>query len=291
MKIALVGLGEVGRIYADALRAAGLDLRTCQARASLKAAADAAAAASDADADADADDTLGPWLADRDWILTCVTGSHTLEITRRCLALARPGATLCDLSTASPDTKRESARLAAAASLRYVDVAIMGAVSLAGARTPLLAAGDGAAELARWMSQAGARVQVIEGGRPGDAVALKLLRSAFTKGLEALSVELLVAAERQGLRAQLFEQLRDIDQTPLQDFLEMLVRTHVVHAGRRAHEVHEAAAELARHGPASVVLPGVERRFQQTAAARAESPPPQAAPDMAQALAWLLSRR
>jgi hypothetical protein len=39
------------------------------------------------------------------------------------------------------------------------------------------------------------------------------------------------------------------------------------------------------------VLPGVERRFQHTAAARAAEPPPQAAPDIDQALAWLMSRR
>ncbi len=164
----------------------------------------------------------------------------------------------------------------------------MGAVSMAGVKTPLLAAGDGAAELAQWLSQAGGRVQVIDDGRPGDAVALKLLRSAFTKGLEALSVEVLMSAERQGLRAQLFEQLRDIDQTPLQAFLEMLVRTHVVHAGRRADEVRDAADELARHGLPSQMLAGVEQRFRLTATARKAAPPAQGTPDVGQALAWLL---
>ena len=32
----------------------------------------------------------------------------------------------------------------------------------------------------------------------------------------------------------------DIDETPLRDYLDMLVRTHVVHAARRVHEVRDA---------------------------------------------------
>lgn len=284
MKIAIIGLGEVGRCYAQALTGAGYPLSLCDPRPSA-AAMELASGWS-----LPVQSAIGAWLNDCDWILSCVTGAHALSVVEQCLPHARRGASVCDLTTASPDAKRAAARRAPESGVRYVDIAIMGAISLSLERTPLLAAGDGAQELCALLAPAGGRVQVIEGGAAGDAIALKILRSVFTKGMEALSVELLMAAEKQGVREKLYEQLRDIDETPLRTFIDMLVRTHVVHARRRAHEVHDAAAELAKHGLPSLVLPGVENRFARTIADLESGPPAQAEPDIDQALAWLLER-
>jgi 3-hydroxyisobutyrate dehydrogenase-like beta-hydroxyacid dehydrogenase len=283
VKIAIIGLGEVGRCYARALHAGGHELALCDGRPS-QASQDLAAGWR-----LEVHGAPGAWLRDCDWILSCVTGAHALGVAEQCLAKARQGATLCDLTTASPDAKRAAARRASEAKVRYVDVAIMGAISLSLERTPLLAAGEGATELASLLTLLGGRVQVVDGAA-GDAIALKILRSVFTKGMEALSVELLMAAEKQGVRESLYEQLRDIDETPLRNFIDMLVRTHVIHARRRAHEVQDAAAELAKHGLPSRVLPGVESRFARTIEDLELDAPAQAEPDVDQALAWLLGR-
>ena len=282
MKIAILGLGEVGRCYAKALRRSGYELAMCDARPS------ALAEELTASCGLPIQTSIGAWLSGCDWILSCVTGAHALGVVEQCLAHARPGATVCDMSTATPDVKRLAAKRAGESSIRYVDVAIMGAISLSLAKTPLLAAGEGALEFAELLAKVGAQVAVIDRGMAGDAIALKILRSVFTKGMEALSVELLMAAEKQGVREKLYEQLRDIDKTPLRDFIDMLVRTHVVHARRRAHEVRDAAAELAKHGLPSVVLPGVERRLQLTIEALERQAPKEAEPNVDQALAWLL---
>lgn len=284
MKIGIIGLGEVGRCYARALHAGGFELALCDARPA-PAATDFAAGAN-----LPLQTSVGPWLAECDWVLSCVTGAHALGVVEQCLANARQGTTVCDLTTASPDTKRTAAKHALEASVRYVDVAIMGAISLSLEKTPLLASGPAAQEFADLLARANGKVKVIAGGAAGDAIALKILRSVFTKGMEALSVELLMAAEAQGVREKLYEQLRDIDETPLRTFIDMLVRTHVVHARRRAHEVHDAAAELAKHGIPSAVLPGVERRFGQTIEGLERQPPAQAEPTIDEALVWLLGQ-
>ena len=83
--------------------------------------------------------------------------------------------------------------------VNFVDVAITGAVNLHGAKTPLLCAGEKAEDVAQIFKRLGTPIQVV-GDKPGDAAALKLLRSIFTKGLEALSVECLLTAEKRGLR-------------------------------------------------------------------------------------------
>ncbi len=281
--IAVIGLGEVGRCYAAPLWSAGFPLLLCDARPSVAAQQLAAQWGLSLHA------SPGPWLAGVDWVLSCVTGAQALAVATQVAGFAPAGAGLADLTTASPDTKREAARVVRVKSVRYLDTAIMGAISLSGVRTPLLAAGEGGDGFKRFIEEAGGRVKLMDGAAAGDAMALKILRSVFTKGMEALCVELLMSAEKQGVREQLYEQLSDIDQTPLRDFIDMLVRTHVVHAARRAHEVRDAHAELAFQGIASLVLPGVEQRFRDTASRLQAQPLPATNPNVDQALQWLMS--
>ena len=106
----------------------------------------------------------------------------------------------------------------------------------------------------------------------GDPAALKILRSVFSKGLEALAVETFVAAEQQGVTDQLFEALADLDQTPLRQILEAWIRTHVVHAPRRLHEVEEAERQILKAQLPVAVLPGVRALFERTCADLTNSP-------------------
>lgn len=283
MHVAIIGLGEVGRCYAKPLQEHGTKLSLCEARPSEAANELAQAWGLPLHA------APGPWLAQADWVLSCVTGGQALKVAEEVGAHLSLGAGLADLTTASPAVKRQAAVRVAERGVRYVDTAIMGAISLNWVRTPLLAAGAGAEEFRSLITAAGGKVQVIEGGVAGDAISLKILRSVFTKGMEALAVELLTSAERQGVREKLYEQLSDIDQTPLRSFIDMLVRTHVIHAKRRAHEVHDAQQELASQGLPSVVLPGVEQRFLDTASRLERHPLGMPDPDINQALEWLLA--
>lgn len=283
MHVALVGLGEVGRCFVEPLRKAGYRLSLCESRPS-PAAVDLSQRVGIA-----IQPGIGDWLQEVDWVLSCVTGAVARDVVAQVVPCLRSGAAVADFTTASPAVKREAAALCAAADVQYLDVAIMGGILSGRERTPLLVSGEPADRFVQLMEPAGARVKTIPAGAAGDAMALKILRSVFTKGMEALSVELLISAEKQGVREQLYDQLQDIDQTPLRDFIEMLVRSHVVHARRRAHEVHDAQQELAQQGLASAVLPGVEQRFHRTAAALDAHPHALPEPDIGQALGWLLA--
>lgn len=283
MHVAVIGLGEVGRCFAEPLLRAGYQVSLCEARPSP------AAIELAQKLDLPIHPVAGDWLRDTNWVLSCVTGAVSLAVTKQVAVHMAHGAAIADFTTASPAVKREGAEVAVNSSVRYVDVAIMGGILINRERTPLLIAGEGAAEFKPVMEKAGGRVKTIEGGAPGDAMSLKILRSVFTKGMEALAVELLMSAEKQGVRDKLYEQLLDIDQTPLRDFIEMLVRTHVVHAKRRAHEVNDAQRELTAQGMPSTVLSGVEERFHKTARALEAHPISLPEPDIHQALDWLLT--
>lgn len=230
----------------------------------------------------------GTWLASADVVVSAVFGTVARSLFEACLPHLRDGALYVDMTTADPYEKRVCGELAQRSTsgrfTHFVDVAITGAVNLGGKKTPLLVAGGKADFVQELFSAFGGSVRVV-GERPGDAASLKLLRSIYTKGMEALAVECLVTAELMGLREPLYAVLQDIDETPLRTLMDSMVRTHIPHSARRRNEVVEAQQQMARNGLAPLVSPAVESLFAATAQAHAAHPFAGTSTD--EAIAWL----
>src|SRR5581483_2363083 len=110
------------------------------------------------------------------------------------LGLGEAGSRLAaDLAAAA--LKREVAGVVGGE--RFADVALLGAVPARGLRTPALASGEGARGFAEALEPLGMPIDVVS-ELPGDAAALKLLRSVFTKGVAAAAIESVRAAEAAG---------------------------------------------------------------------------------------------
>lgn len=217
----------------------------------------------------------GAWLAEADVVVSAVFGTVARSLFEACLPHLRDGVVYVDMTTADPQEMCEcgelARRVAQGRAVHFVDVAITGAVNLGGSKTPLLVAGGKAGFVQELFLPLGGCVRVV-GGQPGDAAALKLLRSIYTKGTEALAVECLVTAQQMGLREQLHAVLQDIDETPLRTLMESMVRTHIPHSARRRNEVAEARQQMARNGLAPIASPAVEALFAATARAHAVQP-------------------
>ena len=283
MKVGIIGCGEVGRGYAAASAAAGYQVVLVDPIPS--AAAVAVADQIGVPVHPSADGVVGD--VDRLWI--CVAGDLVSTVCRSLEGQLPATAVVVDLTTAAPEDKRACADLLALDGIDYVDAVIMGSVAVTGARTALLAAGSCAEEVLVDFAKLGAAVRVMSGGRPGDAAAVKLLRTILTKGLESLAVECFIAAEQQGLRDDLYDVLGDVDASGFVSFLEMLVTSHVQHADRRLNEVRRAQHQLTDMGCPSVVLPGSEARFALTAQALKDgSVADMPAGDVDGAVSWLL---
>ena len=230
----------------------------------------------------------GAWLAGADVVVSAVFGTVARSLFEACLPHLVDGALYVDMTTADPQEMRECAELAQrgthGGAVHFVDVAITGAVNLGGKKTPLLVAGSKAGFVQELFFPFGGSVRVV-GDQPGDAASLKLLRSIYTKGTEALAVECLVTAQQMGLREQLYAVLQDIDETPLRTLMESMVRTHIPHSARRRNEVAEAQQQMARYGLMPLVSPAVESLFAATAQAHATQPFTGTSTD--EAIAWL----
>ncbi len=280
MKVAFAGGGVVGRCYAEAFANQGVQVcgiwDHMAAPALLEFASTHAVALHPA---------AGDWLSQADVVISAVFGSEALTVAANAFPHMQAGALFIDMTTAEPEDMQRANRAAQDAGCHFVDVGIMGAVNLQGAKTPLLCAGARADHAAKLFARVGSPIQIVS-PHPGDAATLKLLRSIFTKGLEALSVECLMTAERRGLRQQLHHILTDIDQSPLQTTMESMVCTHIAHASRRKIEVAQSGRQMLQAGVSPIVMPAVEQLFERTATAQQLSPCH--TPDIEHALAWLI---
>lgn len=173
----------------------------------------------------------------------------------------------------------------------FVDVAIMGGVSLTQERTPLLCAGNGSEKIVSLMEKLGVPIRVLPDGKSGDAASLKLLRTVFTKSLSALAVECIVAAEYHGVKELLYDILSDFDETPLTEHLDRLLCNHIKHACRQRNEIADAEEQLKSAGLPVQLLPSVKSLFETTCENIKSHPIETSNPTTQEALNWLLETR
>jgi 3-hydroxyisobutyrate dehydrogenase-like beta-hydroxyacid dehydrogenase len=176
-------------------------------------------------------------VAAADLVLSLTTASAALATVTGVLPALRSEAIYADLNTAAPALKREIAALVP----RFADVAVLGPVPVRGLNTPVLASGAGATAFADTLVPLGMPVEVVSAD-PGDAAALKLVRSVFMKGVAAAAIESLNAADALGERDWAERQLAEVVGPGL---LERFVEGSRLHAVRRVDEL-DAACELLR---------------------------------------------
>lgn len=282
--LTIVGFGDVGQAYARAFVDQGMVVHIHHPSPSPRA--------------LDAAQELGLVIVtdaarafgDCALALNVAPGPQALAVARAAAPHMPAGSVFADLSSASLQDLRAAAALFKHSD--YVDVAIMGAVSIHGHHTPLLASGAGASSLADRLAPLGFVVQVMPDSAPGDAMALKLVRSVLTKGMDAVITECLLVAQALGLREALLANIGDLDSSRLSELMAMFIGTHAPHAQRRLHEMDAAVSAFQGLGVPLIVTPAVQARFARTVATLgANATLPEGAPGAAlydRVLPWML---
>ncbi len=103
-------------------------------------------------------------------------------------------------------------------------------------------------------------------GAAGMASRLKLVRSSYTKGTEALATETLLLAHKLGLEQDLLESLNSTSGKPtFAEAMQRRVRSSVIHADRRAHETEDRAALMEECGIMPLMTRAAAERMKRTA--------------------------
>lgn len=176
---------------------------------------------------------------------------------------------LIDINSVSAGVKAANAARVRAAGARYLDMAVMAPVHPAGHRTATLIAGDlDPAEPA--LAALDFRFQVA-GPVVGDAASVKMVRSLFVKGLEALCVQTLTAAEAAGCGERVLASLvASYPGMNLPQLVPYQFERVATHGRRRAEELREVAVSMRElgFGPGAALAGAIAELQDAVAAAR-----------------------
>ena len=202
-------------------------------------------------------------LGEADLVICAVQGEHALSAAQSAAPLLKKGAHYLDLCTVTGRMSDEDRAAIESGGGHYVDIAVMGGFFKQGIKAPMLVAGSGAEPVVQWMNANGFVARYL-GTKPGSASSVKMLRSVIMKGVEALGVEALVAAERQGILPEVLGCLGDVDSMGFGGSIAMLVQTHIVHAHRRWEEMGLVAQTLRETGVDPLMTEVIEKSHRRT---------------------------
>ena len=250
VRLGFIGFGEAASRFAQDLSAAGIEGIVAYSRSA---------------ADAPRDGPLGKRAEEVGVELlptpraVCERARLVISLTPGAAALAtarkvRPHLTkdhiYVDASTSSVKDMERAARLLDGRT-GFVDAAIMDPVPMSGIKVLTVASGSHAEAFRKLLEPYGMNMLVVS-EKPGAASAMKLMRSVCMKGIAALLLESLEAAQRYGITDALVTDIsRFIDSRPFEDIVKRWVCGTAIHAGRRVHETSESIALLRTLGGSS----------------------------------------
>lgn len=247
-RIALIGFGEVGGIFGRDFAAAGFDVSTFDILLNSETARGAMLEKARA-ANVRACDSLAEAIRGADLVISAVTASSALPVAESAAPLLTPDQLYLDINSVSPETKQTIAGGMETYLATFVEAAVMAPVAPQRLKVPMLLGGTAAAKLAPQLQAIGMNVRAVS-ERVGVASAIKMCRSIIIKGLEAITVESMLAARHYGAEKEVLDSLAATYpgmgwDGALPDYLISRVAEH---GKRRAAEMREAAQAVSDAG-------------------------------------------
>lgn len=182
--------------------------------------------------------SIGDFAAAVDVVIVTVVGRESLHVAHEVVPALRSGTLYADWTTTSPAVRDAIAAVCAECDVRFADVSILDTVTWIDRSIELLVSGPGASGLSAVLDGTRLIPRVIDDERP-VSTEVKLLRSVFTKGLEALLLETLGAAQALGIRPEVERSVLRFMSEDFDRIIDLLVGSSMRHAERRANEVHD----------------------------------------------------
>jgi len=258
MRITFIGFGEVATAFAGALAERGAQLKAYDVRAERREAAERLGVSFG---------DLSQVTKDADYVLSTVTTSVARAAAEQCAPQLCAGQTYVDLNATEPEVKKDIGRIIISGSgSEFVEGAILGAVGVTGAKTEILLGGPAARRAERDLAGTLGLNARFYSDEIGKASMFKMLRSVFSKGMEALLIEFLAAGERAGIREDLWKEVTGLFAThPFDKVAANWVRTHASAHERRYHEVKQVTAVLRALGIDPAITAATEAFFARSA--------------------------
>ncbi|MDQ0314037.1 NAD(P)-dependent oxidoreductase [Amorphus orientalis] len=265
MKIAFIGFGEAARAFRESLAETDPAL-VFSAYDILFSSEGTAGVTAETARTAGVEVASGPAeaVADADWVISAVTASSSLDAARSVADALKAGQVFVDINSVSPARKQATAELVAGNGAVYVDMAVMAPVHPRRHRTPVLVAGSLPDPLVDAIRRLDFAFEIV-GEDVGSATAIKMVRSQFVKGLEAITVETLLAAAASGCFDRVLSSLSaSYPGLDLKTLAPYQFERTLKHGVRRAAEMRESATtvnELGLEGALGEAIADIQQRM------------------------------
>ncbi len=238
MKIGCLGFGQVGSTFAVTLAAHGAEVCCFDPRLGERESTHPGITFASLDAA----------LAGAELVISMVPTDVAQGLARQAAAHLGTGQIYVDLNSTAPAVKREIARIVMQRDAIFVEGAVLGLVAATGSHTRILLGGPHAAATADVLNAHGLNCEAYREAI-GAASSFKMLRSIFSKGLEALLIETLLAADRAGIRDDIWAELcGTIDSQPFDRLARSWITSHAVACQRRRDEMVQVIEVVAALG-------------------------------------------
>jgi 3-hydroxyisobutyrate dehydrogenase-like beta-hydroxyacid dehydrogenase len=206
-------------------------------------------------------------VAQSEILLSTVTTHVAAAVAQTTAPLLTARHTYADMNSTSSSMKRRIAGIIGTSAANFVEGAILSAVGEAGAKASILVAGERAEVFADLMNRLGLVNVRYFSSKVGEASQVKMLRSIFSKGVECLLLEMLVAGRRAGVAEYLWKDIVDfMTKHPFQGIAENWIKTHPAASERRYHEMEQVLETLKELGVDPVMTRGTTEFFRQSVA-------------------------
>jgi 3-hydroxyisobutyrate dehydrogenase-like beta-hydroxyacid dehydrogenase len=234
IKVGFLGFGEVASTLSEGLLARGVEVSTClegRSQRSVELAKSSGVGLFD---------SLTDLFESSDILLSAVVPAEAVSVAKN-VGGGFDGVYV-DLNNVSPGTVKEA--FSHIPNGKTVDGSIMGGIKN-GLETPIIASGEFAENFAE-LNQYGMNIEVI-GPEVGQASGLKMLRSAYTKGVSALLYEAFHAAYQMGVDETLLRYLTLSEGPHFPASANSRLTSSAYHSRRRAQEMDEVVKFLTEY--------------------------------------------
>ena len=240
MKIGFLGFGEVASTLATGLLNNGADVFTCVEGRSLKTRQLAQ------NTELNLCKSNIELAESSDILISAVTPFQATEVAK--FVGKHSKGIYVDINNISPSTVKEV--LSYVKNGKIVDASIIGSVRKKGLGVNILAAGPNAGQFAG-LNQYGMNITVI-GDEIGQASAVKMFRSSFTKGISALLFETLYSAYKMGIDEEVLKYIAETECGGFEDSAVSRIISSAVHSKRRAEEMEEVIELISTNSGANM---------------------------------------
>lgn len=202
--------------------------------------------------------------ASTDIFISAVTCSDAVTAATQMAPYLNENQIYVDLNSTSPAVKKDVCKVVEDAGAQFVEIGVLGGIATKGYDVALLLCGNKAEEVAACLAGFGMDTECIEADT-GAAAAVKMFRSIVVKGIEALMLECVLAAEPYGATKQVLDTIEENYPGIGLDLANFFMTRTAVHAERRSHEMEEVAETLKAMGLDPIMSEASARRLGEVA--------------------------